>query len=129
MSGCTAEGYAESGLDARLSQRAGMSLDDASLPRRPGRPSKTRRCLSVGERYVIFKGGDMPDELDEDVGPVIVVHSDEPQNYAERGWMSRSQAKQVAAELGYALEIDGPSDEELEQLRSGDEPDDHEVPF
>jgi hypothetical protein len=39
----------------------------------------------VGYRYVIFKGEDMPDELDEDVGPVIVVHSDEPQNYDERG--------------------------------------------
>jgi hypothetical protein len=42
--------------------------------------------------------------------------------------MSRSQAKQLAAELGYALEIDGPSDEELEQLKR-DEPADDEVPF
>jgi hypothetical protein len=36
----------------------------------------------VPERYVLFKGEDMPDELDEDVGPVIVVH--EPQDYEER---------------------------------------------
>jgi len=44
--------------------------------------------------------------------------------------MSRSQAKQLAAELGYALEIDGPSDEELELLRRGEEPTDpDEVPF
>jgi hypothetical protein len=62
---------------------------------------------------VIFKGEDMPNELDEDVGPVIVVHSHEPQRYDERGWMSRSQAKQLAAELGYVLEIDGPSDRSL----------------
>jgi hypothetical protein len=27
----------------------------------------------------------MPDELDEDVGPVIVVHSDEPQKRRRRG--------------------------------------------
>jgi hypothetical protein len=81
----------------------------------------------VPERYVLFKGEDMPDELDEDVGPVVVVH--EPQDYEERGWMSRSQAKQLAAELGYALEIDGPSDEELEQLKRVDEPADDDVPF
>ena len=80
------------------------------------------------DRYVVFKAEDLPDEL-EDVGPVIVVHSDEPQNYDERGWMSRSQAKRLAAELGYALEIDGPSDEELEQLKRDDEPGDDEVPF
>jgi len=89
----------------------------------------TRRWSSMGDRYVIFKGEDMPDELDEDVGPVIVVHSDEPENYDERGWMSRSQAKQLAAELGYALEIDGPSDEELAQLKRDEEPGDDEVPF
>jgi hypothetical protein len=83
----------------------------------------------VGERYVIFKGEDMPDELDEDVGPVIVVHTDQPQNYDERGWMSRSQARQLAAELGYALEIDGPSDEELEQLKRDEPGDENEVPF
>lgn len=80
-------------------------------------------------RYVIFKGEDMPDELDEDVGPVIVVHSDEPENYDERGWMSRSQAKQLAAELGYAVQIDGPSDGELAQLKSDEEPGDDDVPF
>jgi hypothetical protein len=34
-----------------------------------------------------------------------------------------------SAELGYALEIDGPSDEELEQLKRDDEPGDDEVPF
>jgi hypothetical protein len=89
----------------------------------------TRRWSRVGDRYVIFKGEDMPDELDEDVGPVIVVHSDEPEKCDEPGWMSRSQAKQLAAELGYALEIDGPSDEELERLRRDDEPSDDEVPF
>jgi hypothetical protein len=83
----------------------------------------------VAERYVLFKGEDMPDELDEDVGPVIVVHSDEPRDEEERGWMSRSQAKRLAAELAYALEIDGPSDEELEQLRPDDGPADDEVPF
>ena len=83
----------------------------------------------MGDRYVIFKGEDMPDELDEDVGPVIVVHSNEPENDDERGWMSRSQAKQLAAELGYALEIDRPSDEELEQLKRDEEPGDDEVPF
>jgi hypothetical protein len=83
----------------------------------------------VGERYVVFKGEDMPDELHEDVGPVVVVHSDKPQNYDERGWMSRSQAQQLAEELGYALQIDGPSDEELEQLKRDDEPSDDEVPF
>lgn len=83
----------------------------------------------MGERYVIFKGEDMPDELDEDVGPVIVVHTDQPQNYDERGWMSRSQARQLAAELGYALEIDGPSDEELEQLKRAEPADENEVPF
>ena len=43
--------------------------------------------------------------------------------------MSRSQARQLAAELGYALEIDGPSDEELEQLKRDEEPGDDEVPF
>ncbi len=78
---------------------------------------------------MILKGEDMPDELDEDVGPVIVVRSDEPQNYEEHGWMSRSQAKQLAAELGYALEVDRPSDEELERLRCDDEPADDKVPF
>jgi hypothetical protein len=52
-------------------------------------------------------------------------HSDEPQNYDERGWMSRSQAKQLAADLGYAL----PSDEELVQLKRDEEPGDDEVPF
>lgn len=83
----------------------------------------------MGERYVIFKGEDMPDELDEDVGPVIVVHTDQPQDYDERGWMSRSQARQLAAELGYALEIDGPSDEELEQLKRAEPADENEVPF
>jgi hypothetical protein len=83
----------------------------------------------VPERYVIFKGEDMPDELDEDVGPVIVVHSDQSRDYEERGWMSRSRAKQLAAELGFALEIDGPSDDELEQLKRDDEPADDEVPF
>ena len=72
----------------------------------------------------------MPEELDEDVGPVIVVQGDGPDGDEERGWMSRSQAKQLAAELGYALEIDGPSDEEFEQLRRGDESaDNDEVPF
>lgn len=83
----------------------------------------------MAERYVLFKGEDMPEELDEDVGPVFVVHSDEPRNDEERGWMSRSQARRLAEELGYALEIDGPSDEELEQLKVGDEPADDEVPF
>ena len=83
----------------------------------------------MGEQYVIFKGEDMPEELEEDVGPVVVVHSDATQSYEERGWMSRSQAKQLASELGYVLEIDGPSDEELEQLRREDEPGDDEVPF
>ena len=83
----------------------------------------------MAERYVVFKGEDMPDELDEDVGPVVVVHSDEPQNYDERGWMSRSQAKQLAANLGYKLQIDGPSDEELVQLKRDEEPGDDEVPF
>jgi hypothetical protein len=62
----------------------------------------------VRERYVLFKGEDMPEELGEDVGPVYVVHSEKPRQEEERGWMSRSQAKQLAAELGYALEIDGP---------------------
>ena len=83
------------------------------------------------ERYVLFKGEDMPEELGEDVGPVYVVHAEEPRNEEERGWMSRSQAKQLAAELGYAIQIDGPSDEELAQIRLGDEPtaDDDEVPF
>jgi hypothetical protein len=90
---------------------------------------RTRRWPNVPDRYVIFKGEDMPDELDEDVGPVIIIHSDEPQNSDERGWMSRSQAKQLAVELGYALEIDGPSDEELERLKRDDEPTDDEVPF
>ena len=89
----------------------------------------TRRWPCVADRYVVFKGEDMPDELNEDVGPVIVVHSDEPENYDERGWMSRSQAKQLAAELGYALEIDGPSDEDLAQLKRAEEPGDDEVPF
>ena len=83
----------------------------------------------MAEGCVIFKGEDMPDELDEDVGPVIVVHSDEPRTHDERGWMSRSQAKQLAAELGYALEIDGPSDEELERLKREDETGEDEVPF
>jgi hypothetical protein len=84
----------------------------------------------VPERYVLFKGEDMPDELNEDVGPVIVVHSDQPRHEEERGWMSRSQAKRLAADLGYALEIDGPSDEELELLRYGEEPaDPDEAPF
>ena len=84
----------------------------------------------MADRYVLFKGEDMPDELDEDVGPVVVVHGNEPANEEERGWMSRSQAKQLAVELGYALEIDGPSDEELSRL-SGDaeSTDDDEVPF
>ena len=45
----------------------------------------------MGDRYVIFKGEDMPDELDEDVGPVIVVHSDEPENYDERGFGKRQE--------------------------------------
>jgi hypothetical protein len=96
---------------------------------REGAACSARRWSTVGDRYVIFKGEDMPDELDEDVGPAIVVHSDEPQNYDERGWMSRSQAKQLAAELGYALEIDGPSDQELKQLKTDDEPGDDGVPF
>jgi hypothetical protein len=96
---------------------------------REGAAGTARRWSSVGDRYVIFKGEDMPDELDEDVGPVIVVHSDEPENYDERGWMSRSQARQLAADLGYALEIDGPSDEELKQLKNDDELADDEVPF
>lgn len=87
------------------------------------------KATTVGERYVVFKSEDMPDELNEDVGPVIVVHSDEPQDHDDRGWMSRTQARQVAAELGYALEIDGPSDEELEQLRRDDEAGEDEVPF
>ena len=84
------------------------------------------RALFVfaGDLVVTLREG-----LDEDVGPVIVVHTDEPQNYDERGWMSRSQARQLAAELGYALEIDGPSDEELEQLKRDEEPGDDEVPF
>jgi hypothetical protein len=43
--------------------------------------------------------------------------------------MSRSQAKQLAAELGYALEIDGPSDKELKQLKGDDELGNDEVPF
>lgn len=81
-------------------------------------------------RCVYFKGEDMPDELGEDIGPVYVVHSENPRNDEERGWLSRSQAKQLAAELGYALVIDGPSDEELEKLRLDDEAtDDDEVPF
>ena len=84
----------------------------------------------MADQYVLFKGEDMPDELNEDVGPVIVVHSDAPPNEEERGWMSRSQAKQFAAELGYELEIVGPSDEELSRLRQDDESaDDDEVPF
>jgi hypothetical protein len=84
----------------------------------------------VQERCVYFKGEDMPDELGEDIGPVYVVHSENPRNDEERGWLSRSQAKQLAAELGYALVIDGPSDEELEKLRLDDETtDDDEVPF
>jgi hypothetical protein len=84
----------------------------------------------VADRYVLFKGEDMPEELNEDVGPVIVVHSEEPPGEEERGWMSRSQAKALAAELGYAIEIDGPSDEELLQLTHDDESaDDDEVPF
>jgi hypothetical protein len=82
------------------------------------------------ERYVLFKGEDMPDELDEDVGPVVVVHNDDPVNDEDRGWMSRSQAKQLAAELGYELQIDGPSDEELARLRAEDAPaGGDEVPF
>jgi hypothetical protein len=59
----------------------------------------------------------------------MVVHGDEPSNYEERGWMSRSQAKQLAADLSYALQVDGPSDEELEQLNREDEPGDDAVPF
>lgn len=82
------------------------------------------------ERYVVFKGEHMPDELNEDVGPVIVVHTDDPPNEEERGWMSRSKAKQVAAHLGYSLEVDGPSDDEHELLSREHEPvgADH-VPF
>jgi hypothetical protein len=106
-----------------------MSPDKCFAAAASGKAQLGEEVLSVGERYVIFKGEDMPDELDEDVGPVIVVHSDDPQNYDERGWMSRSQARQLAAELGYALEIDGPSDEELEQLRRDDEAGDDELPF
>lgn len=82
------------------------------------------------ERYVVFKSEDMPDELNEDVGPVIVVHTDDPPNEEQRGWMSRSEAKQVAAHLGYALEVDGPSDDELELLSREEEPADaDDVPF
>jgi hypothetical protein len=72
----------------------------------------------------------MPEELGEDVGPVYVVHTEQPRNEEERGWMSRSQAKLLAAELRYPIVIDGPSDEELEQIIFDDEPaDDDEVPF
>jgi hypothetical protein len=99
------------------------------VPSRPeGRKADERRS-SVGERYVIFKSEDMPDELNEDMGPVIVVHSDQSRDYEERGWMSRSQAKQLAAELGYALQIDGLSDEQLGQLKRDNEPSDGEMPF
>ena len=84
----------------------------------------------MAERYVVFKGEDMPEELGEDVGPVYVVRAGDPGDAEERGWMSRSQAKQLAADLGYPLEIDGPSDEELEELRgNGSDADDDEVPF
>jgi hypothetical protein len=31
----------------------------------------------VRERYVLFKGEDMPEELGEDVGPVFVIHREE----------------------------------------------------
>jgi len=81
------------------------------------------------ERYVVFKSEDMPDELDEDIGPVIVVHHDDPPNEEDRGWMSRSSARELAGRLGYTLEIDGPSTEDLQQLRHIEEPGDGEVPF
>jgi hypothetical protein len=47
----------------------------------------------VQHGFVLFKGEDMPEGLGEDVGPVYVVS--EPGKEEERGWMSRSQAKQL----------------------------------
>lgn len=122
--------FSGDGRLAWVSVREGRRTMLQSRRGREGRPHDEEVVERVPERYVVFKGEDMPDELDEDVGPVIVVHSDEARNYEERGWMSRSQARQLAADLGYELEIDGPSDEELELLRRGEEPaDTDDVPF
>ena len=57
---------------------------------------------------MVFKSEEMPDELNEDVGPVIVVHTDDPPNEEERGWMSRSEAKQSPRILGMRSRLTGP---------------------
>jgi hypothetical protein len=57
-------------------------------------------------RYVVFKGEDMPDELDEDVGPVIVMHSDDPPNQDERGWIFQTRVlSRWLAWLGFVVAI------------------------
>jgi hypothetical protein len=65
---------------------------------------------------VIFKGEDYSDEAGEDFGPVFIVHN-EAEPPEEVGWMPRSEAKQLAQHRGYAFEVDGMTDEELEAFK------------
>ncbi len=65
---------------------------------------------------VVFKGEDFDEEAGEDIGPAIVT-DDAGSFHDDQGWMTRSEAKALAAELSYRFELDAPSDEELADFK------------
>jgi hypothetical protein len=102
---------------AALLSEARLALEDKRLRRDldtalgslPPEPPATARGL------VVFKGEDYSEEVGEDIGPAFVVHDPDDPGSTESPdrWMPRSEAKQLAVELGYRFEVDGMTDEEL----------------
>jgi hypothetical protein len=81
------------------------------------------RRYSIGGRaemalkWCTFKGEDFDEASGEDLGPVILSSEDGSEIEELPGWMTRSQAKAIAVERGLEFDVDGPTDEELEEFK------------
>ena len=67
-------------------------------------------------KYVLFKDEDFDELTGELVGPAWIISEDDDSD-EERGWMPRTEAKQLATELGVPFEVDGMTDEKLEAFK------------
>jgi hypothetical protein len=76
------------------------------------------RRAAMATSYVLFKDEDFDEQSGELIGPVWIVRSEEDGDEEEQDrWMTRSEAKALAESLGLPFEVDGMTDEELEEFK------------
>ena len=72
----------------------------------------------MATKYVLFKDEDFDEHSGELIGPVWIVRSEEDGDEEEQDqWMTRSAAKALAEQLGLPFEVDGMTDDELEEFK------------